>query len=147
MKKIYLDVCALCRPYDDQTYTRIHLENIAVQLILGSVEKGLYHLVYSPVHEKEIFSISDDFERYDLFYLLRENAIKIPTAGSQQRKRADELVSYGLGIADAAHLAYAEIEGAEFVSCDDKLLKRCAKTNVKIWVGNPLMFCDKEDLK
>ena len=70
MKKIYLDVCTLCRPYDDQSYTRVHLETIAVQLILASVEKGLYVLIYSPVHEHEISSIEDDFERIDLLCFL-----------------------------------------------------------------------------
>ena len=59
LKRIYLDACALCRPYDDQSYTRIHLETTAVQLILRAIERGDYELFYSPVHEKEISAISN----------------------------------------------------------------------------------------
>jgi hypothetical protein len=41
-QKIYLDVCALCRPYDDQSYMRINLETIAVQLIFSAIEQNIY---------------------------------------------------------------------------------------------------------
>lgn len=36
--KIYLNVCCLNRPFDDQTQTRIHLEAEAVLSIIQSVE-------------------------------------------------------------------------------------------------------------
>jgi predicted nucleic acid-binding protein len=49
--------------------------------------------------------------------------------------------------ADAAHVAFVEIVGAEFISCDDKLVKKCKKYKIKIWCGNPIDFCVKEDLK
>ncbi|MDF2953368.1 MAG: hypothetical protein OD816_000613 [Thermodesulfobacterium sp.] len=32
-KLIYLDVCALCRPFDDQSYLRIRMETEAINLI------------------------------------------------------------------------------------------------------------------
>ncbi|MDF2439948.1 MAG: hypothetical protein JWN98_932 [Abditibacteriota bacterium] len=38
--KIYLDVCCLKRPFDDQGQDRIHLESEAVLLILAHVEAG-----------------------------------------------------------------------------------------------------------
>ena len=63
------------------------------------------------------------------------------------RKRAEYLVSSGFGVADAAHLAYAERAQAFFISCDDKLIKKCTKSDIKIWAGNPVMFCEKEDIK
>ena len=59
VKKLYLDVCALCRPYDDQSYLRINLETIAVQLIFSAIDQDMYDLVYSPVHIKEISGISN----------------------------------------------------------------------------------------
>jgi len=88
LKKIYVDVCALCRPYDDQSYTRIHLETTAVQLILRAIEKGDYEFVYSPVHVKEISAISNDQERIDLLYLLNEIRRKISPSGMKGRLRA-----------------------------------------------------------
>jgi hypothetical protein len=49
-KNIYLDLCALERPYDDQSYPRIEAETAAVTLILSLVKNGAYVLLYSPVH-------------------------------------------------------------------------------------------------
>ena len=63
------------------------------------------------------------------------------------RKRADELCELNFGIADAAHVAFAEQGGAEFISCDDSLIKKCLRHNVKIWCGNPVAFCEKEGLR
>jgi len=57
------------------------------------------------------------------------------------------LVSFVLGPADAAHLAFAEIAGADFVSCDDRLCKKCGEMDLKIWAGNPVAFCEKEGLR
>jgi hypothetical protein len=34
---VYLDVCSLCRPFDDQKYSRIRLETEAVNLIFAKV--------------------------------------------------------------------------------------------------------------
>ena len=147
MKTIYMDVCALCRPYENQAYTRIHLETTAVKLIIRAVEKGVYSMIYSPIHEMEISAISDDVEREDLLYLVDKIAVRMEQAGSHARKRAENFVNLGFGIADAAHLAYAEKAQAFFISCDDKLIKKCSNSDIKIWAGNPVMFCEKEDIK
>lgn len=44
-KLVYIDVCALSRPFDEQEYIRIRLETEAVNLILSPVnfceEEGL----------------------------------------------------------------------------------------------------------
>lgn len=147
MKKIYLDVCALCRPYDDQSYTRIHLETTAVQLILRAIELGDYELVYSAVHEQEISAITNDQERIDLSYLLKEIGSKIYLSGMKGRRRAEYLVNAGLGPADAAHIAYAEFAEAVFISCDDKLIKKCNSLDISILTTNPVKFCDMEDIQ
>ena len=145
--KIYLDVCALCRPYDDQSYMRINLETIAVQLIFSAIDQNMYDLVYSPVHVKEISAISDQVERFELYHLLQETAKFIDLDKMQARKRAEKLVSTGLGVADAVHLVFAETVGADFITCDDKLCKKCRALDLAIWTGNPVAFCDKEDLR
>jgi len=48
---------------------------------------------------------------------------------------------------DAAHVAFAEFVGADFITCDDRLINKCKKLNIGIWVGNPIAFCEKEELK
>ncbi|MDO9566662.1 MAG: PIN domain-containing protein [Candidatus Desulfaltia sp.] len=146
-QKIYLDVCALCRSYDDQSYMRINLETIAVQLIFSAIDQNMYDLVYSPVHIKEISAISDQIERFELYHLLQETGKFINVDKMQARKRAEKLVSVGLGVADAAHLVFAEAVEADFITCDDKLCKKCRTLDLAIWAGNPVAFCDKEGLR
>ena len=146
-KYIYLDVCVLSRPFDNQSYLRIRLETEAVNLILSKVKNGEYTLSVSPVHWEEIKAISEIFERIDLQERLRTMGKPIKTDLDIARKRADELCQLNFGIADAAHVAFAEQGGAEFISCDDSLIKKCLRHNVKIWCGNPVAFCEKEVLR
>ena len=65
-KPIYLDVCVLSRPFDDQSFLRIRLETEAVNLILSKIRNEEYELVVSPIHWEEIEAISDIFERIEL---------------------------------------------------------------------------------
>jgi hypothetical protein len=45
MECVYLDVCALSRPFDDQSQMRIRLETDAVQLILSHIRSGSLTLI------------------------------------------------------------------------------------------------------
>ena len=146
-KNIYLDVCSLCRPYDDQSFLRIRLETIAVHLIFSAIEQNAYSLFYSPVHIQELSAMSDQIERFQVFHLLRESGKLIVTDKEIARRRAEKLVTFGLGPADAAHLTFAEIALGDFVTCDDRLCKQCSRLDLKIWAGNPVAFCEKEGLK
>jgi len=146
-KHIYLDVCVLCRPFDDQTYLRIRLETEAVNLILSKVKNEDYRLIVSPIHREEIKAISEIFEKIDLQERLKTLGKSIKVDLASVRKRAEELCDLNFGVADAAHIAFAEQCGAEFISCDDSLIKRCSRQNIKIWCGNPVAFCEKERLR
>ena len=61
--------------------------------------------------------------------------------------RAERLIAQGMGIADAAHLAFAEQSRAEFVTVDDRLVKICRRVEPAVWYGTPLAYCDKEGLR
>ena len=63
------------------------------------------------------------------------------------RQRAEQLVTEGLGVADAAHLAFAEAAEAEFVTVDDRLLKQCGRMKPAVWCGSPAAYCEKENLR
>jgi len=147
VKLIYLDVCALCRPFDDQSYLRIRLETEAVNLILSKVKAGFYQMMVSPVHIKEIEAIPDEIERIQLLSLLEKYGREVRVDLKEARKRAEELIKFGFGIADAAHVAFAEMVGAEFISCDKKLVRKCKRYKIRVWCSNPVAFCIKEDLK
>ena len=146
-KKLYLDVCTLCRPFDDQNIMRIRLETDAFYLILQNIQNKLYEMVVSPVHFKEIETIEELRERLWLLDLLGKYGVRLPCDSSKIRKRAEQLCNLKFGIADAAHVAFAETTSDFFITCDDKLLRKCDKSNVKISVVSPVDFCSKEDLR
>jgi predicted nucleic acid-binding protein len=146
-KRIYLDVCTLCRPFDDQKYLRIRLETEALNLILSKIQSGQYKMMVSKVHYQEISDISDQKERIELEAVLNGSGQIIKANNRLARERAEELIGMGFGIADAAHLAFAEQSGANFISCDDRLIKKCQRHDIKVWAGTPTVFCDKEGLK
>lgn len=56
---VYLDVCALNRPLDDQNQMRIRLEADAVLLILSHARERTLQMVVSPVHASETAASPD----------------------------------------------------------------------------------------
>lgn len=104
-------------------------------------------MLYSKVHEKEIAAIFDTLERTEIFETIYQNGSACKGDLSFIRSRASELVALGLGVADAAHVAFAESNADYFISCDDRLIKRAKRENVGVIVMTPLEFCVQENLK
>jgi hypothetical protein len=75
--RVYLDVCALCRLFDDQAQMRIRLEAEALQLILSHVRSGDLTLVVSSVHDAEINVIDDPIQREHFLSILDEGVIPV----------------------------------------------------------------------
>jgi predicted nucleic acid-binding protein len=146
-KRIYLDVCALCRPFDDQRQARVRLETSALELILAHVRQAELRLIVSPVHHLEIEAIVDLEERKQLLLLLKQEGAQTEFDLPTTRQRAEQWVAQGLGVGDAAHLAFAEEAHADFVTVDDRLLKQCRRLMPIAWCGTPQAYCDKENLR
>lgn len=142
-----MDVCALSRPFDDQSYMRIRLEADAVYLILDKVQKGKYELITSSVHLREIGDNDNFEEKLQLLSLLQRFSKRTNYDIGEAKMRAEGLISKGFGVADAAHLAFAEQAADTFISCDDKLLRKCKTTDLAVKVMNPIKFCDEERLR
>lgn len=147
MKKLYLDVSTLCRPFDDQNQMRIRLETAAVYLILQSIQQSSFSLLVSPVHRKEIAASTDLQEQTELNLLLDQYGVEARCDVTKARQRAQQLVTLKFSIADAAHVAYAEETADVLISCDDKLLKRCRRHKIQVPALNPVDFCMQEDLR
>ena len=144
---LYLEVSTLSRSFDDQIQARIRLETEATALILASVRAGTLELMVSPVHNVEIDANPSTEERSYLKLLLAGLGVPIVADAVATRARAEALADAGVGIADAAHVAFAEAGGAAFITVDDRLRRQCRRLSVKVWYGTPLAFCDKENLK
>lgn len=143
-KTLYIDVCTLCRPFDDQNQMRIRLETDAWYLILNAIKHGDYEMAVSAVHRQEISAISDAQERYELMSLLSRYGLTKACDQKAVRARAEDLHNVRFGVADAAHVAYAEAVSDMFISCDDKLLKKCRAHTIAIPAINPVEFCTQE---
>ncbi len=144
--KIYLDVCCLNRPYDDQSQDRIHLESEAVITILKHIELEEWSLVSSGVVNYEISQTSDE-ERKGRLQSLARWASEFVSVEPKILARARELQrQLGMKAYDALHIACAERGGADvFLSTDDNLVK-AAKRNeetISIEVENPLLWLQK----
>ena len=146
MKSIYIDICALSRPFDDQSFLRIRLETEALNLILSKIKKGKYRLEVSPLHFEEIEGIPETYERIELQAILEMLGEPVKVNLTKVRERAEELIRLNFGIADAAHVAFAEHANAEFITCDDILIKKCLKHKISVWYGSPVSFCEKEGI-
>ena len=146
-RRVYLDVSALCRPFDNQDQMRIRLETDAVHLILSQLRTKTLTLIVTAAHDSEIAAIEDWAEREHLQLLLQENGTRFPYDMRCARERAEELAHTGIGVADAAHVAFAEQARADFVTCDDRLLRQCKRLKVAIWFGTPTAYCAKEYLR
>ncbi|MCP4658092.1 MAG: hypothetical protein GY856_22000 [bacterium] len=146
-KRLYLDVCTLCRPFDDQAMMRIRLETDAYYLIIQAVQDGTFGLVVSPVHYQEVGAIKDSQERQEILSLLNKLGTAAECDLEQNRKRAEDLHSQGFGVADAAHVAFAAATTDYFISCDDRLLKKCKRLIPEVNPRSPVEFCAEEDLR
>ncbi|MBA3248006.1 MAG: PIN domain-containing protein [Pyrinomonadaceae bacterium] len=138
--RIYLDVCCLQRPFDDQRQARIHLEAEAVKLLLARVEAGEFLWVSSEAVDDEVLQNPDAEHALKAMLLVTHAALKIAVEEKEIR-RAAELERLGFTGFDALHLASAESGGVQvFLTTDDKILKRAARlaTQLAVRVVNPL---------
>ena len=122
--RIYLDVCCLQRPFDDQTQPRIRVETEAVLAVLAVVEAGGATLLGSEALEFEISRIPDEQRRVESLAML-----SLAKEWLIVDARAEDLAKFlersGLTAMDALHLALAsEAEADFFVTVDDRLLRR-----------------------
>jgi len=148
IQKIYLDVCTLCRPYDNQRAMRIRLETDAMFLIMESIRKERYNFLVSPVHIQEINGIEDLQERMEINEFRKSFGTKgIIKNNSVARQQTEELYSKGLGIADAAHLVFAQTCADCLISCDDRFVKRARKLRPNFLIMGPVEFCEREKLQ
>ena len=126
---------------------RIRMETDAYYLILQALQETKYAMVVSPVHIEEANAISDTEERREILAVLDTlgTPAKCDVAGT--RARAEFLHSRKFGLADAAHVAFAETTADVFITCDDRLARKCRREKVGVMTVNPVEFTIAEDLK
>ncbi len=129
--KIYMDLCCLNRPFDDQSQARVALESHAVILILEKIDRGEHTLCNSAALIVEN-RLSPRFHvRLEIDVLLERAGIYVAHDKTIDARVA-ELRKMGFKEFDAYHIAAAETAGCDcLVTCDDKLLS-VARRNAAI---------------
>lgn len=142
MPRVYLDVCCLNRPFDDQTQVRIRLESEAVLMILAECETGQWEWIGSEIMDVEIERTPDP-ERRRRVQLVALRAHRSLTVGESEIGRAQQLEAWGIGAYDALHLACAERGSVDvFLTTDDGLLRKAATLSeqLNVRVENPVVW-------
>jgi predicted nucleic acid-binding protein len=140
MPRIYLDVCCLNRPFDDQRQERIRLEAEAVLLILGRCEAGAWQWVSSAVVEEEVNN-TPSRERRSRVRNMLSGAYRTVALADAAIARAQELKAMGFRTYDALHLACAEQATVDvFLTTDDRVrrIATCHTAQLEVRVANPL---------
>ncbi|MBI4604526.1 MAG: PIN domain-containing protein [Planctomycetes bacterium] len=132
--RVYLDLCALKRPYDQPTEDRIVLEALAVAAIVKAFESRRLELISSTVLELENSKNPQEDRRVEVADVLR----RMPTtvrSGEELLRRSRELLSHGFRSLDALHVACAESAKCDyFVTCDDRLQAAASRAGARILV-------------
>jgi hypothetical protein len=137
--RVYLDMCCLKRPFDDQSQPRIRLETEAV-LSLLEAPTGDIEFLHTAAQDLE----NDQNPLPSRAAKVREwlRTIQVSDLVDDVLKaRIVELMGLGLKNFDAFHLASAEQASAEtFVTCDDRLLTAANRhaASLKVRVVNPV---------
>lgn len=130
--RIYLDVCCLNRPLDDQRQERIRLESEAVLLILELCVRGRYDWVAGEVIEEEVQRNPDEYKRAMVMGLLSTAPVRALVTPDMVAL-ARSLVAFGLREIDTLHLAAAQSERCEvLLTTDDDFLRRAKRLGDRI---------------
>ncbi|HUU78669.1 MAG TPA: PIN domain-containing protein [candidate division Zixibacteria bacterium] len=139
--RIYLDVCCLNRPFDDQTQDMVHLEAEAILAILQNCEDEDWQLVNSEIIKFEI-SKTPNIIRKQKVTKIMELAKEYIILDEKIIMRAKSIEQQGIKAIDSLHLASAEKVNVDvFLSTDKELIKKIQKRKImKIKVDNPVKW-------
>jgi hypothetical protein len=139
-KRIYIDMCALNRPFDELIDFRAKMEAQAVIFLIHGIIDGTYILCNSDIIEYEwsqMPMVEKKFLVKKIMYLAKEKI----TLNEEVTKLAKEFEISGMKAYDALHLASSILGRCDcFISTDDKFVKKAKNNTERIKVFNPLEF-------
>jgi len=138
--RIYLDVCAFNRPFDEQNQLKVRLETEAKLFIQQAIAIGMYELVWSYILEYENNQNRLD-DRRNAIYDWKKIA-KIHCVEQEQIvEYAERLKGLNVRTKDALHIACAVYAKADYLITTDKQLFNLRLNDIRI--VNPLTFLNE----
>lgn len=137
--RIYLDMCCLQRPMDDQTHLRIHIEAEAILGILAWCEAGHADLLNSVALSYEVDHNPHPARKAFVQEALSKSIFTVQATDSVEQ-HAQRFGKFGIKVLDSLHLACAvEAKADYFCTCDDRFLRRAKQMDTgKTKVVSPL---------
>lgn len=136
--RIYFDLCAIKRGWDDAAQLRIRLEADAVGSLLELALAGSLDFVHSAVQDAENLRNPDFNRRAAVEELMGHLPIE-QIDSSELRTQIERLGRANLTGFDAAHVAAAMLARADvLVTTDDRLRSRAARVRSKLRVLGPV---------
>ena len=138
--KIYLDVCCLNRPFDDQGQDRVRVEAEAILNILEYCQNGEWTLAASKALDFELAQCPDPIKltRMRDLYAIAQSRLVVT---EQVKVRSREFQQQGLSFFDSLHVALAEVHQQDvFLTTDDRLCRAAAVICPEVRVANPAIW-------
>ena len=129
--RIYLDMCCLQRPMDDQTHLRIHIESEAILGVLAWCDAGDAELLNSVALNYEVDHNPHPARKAFVKETLLKSKQTIQASDSVEQ-RARRYCDNGIKVLDALHLACAvEAHAKYFCTCDDRFYRRAKQLDTE----------------
>lgn len=142
---VYLDVCCLKRPFDDQRSTRVQLETMAIAALVEQAESGAIRLVRSPAHVFENDRNPREDRRLATAIWL-DGAYVDVSLTEEAAGRARRFVELGFDTLDALHASFAEAAGAAWLATTDDRLVTLGETlrgELRVRIVNPTLLLEE----
>jgi hypothetical protein len=90
--KVYMDNCCYCRPFDNQSQQRIHLESEAVLVVATRAQQKEDTVIGSDILVLEIEAIIDEKKKHKVKELYEVAEIHVPYT-DEMRNRAQDIMN------------------------------------------------------
>lgn len=137
--RIYLDLCCLNRPFDDQSQIRIRIESEAKLMIQENIRAGKYEIAWSYIIDYEN-SKNPFLERKIRISGWKDYATIDVQESNELLLLAGAIRQEGIPNMDSLHIACAITSNCDyFLTTDDKILKSLGRV-VRIKIADPILF-------
>jgi len=138
--KIYMDVCCLNRPFDDQSQDRIYLEAEAVLTILTHCQKGEWTLTSSDMIDYELSRLTNSMKQQKIrgMYSIAGERITV----TQEVKGLSRIFQQnGVKLLDSLHLALCEAYSRDILlTTDDNFIRATGRLKINTHIANPVTW-------
>ena len=128
MAKVMLNTNVFCRPFDNQTDSKVKEEADSALRIFSYAHEGKAKIITSDVLHEEVDLIKDKSKRESVLYLVETVETERASSNDAVIQIADGLNQIIHDYNDCLHIAFAAVSKCDsLVTCDNELIERSGK--------------------